>query len=121
MKNPGVGLADAEDISEKMTAVASSQPAAPSRESRRAAPQGEDIVARHLSFRRALLAATVIWTVFFVLDVVVVRYLGGGPLVHFAILRAVVMVVAILVLIRMYRSPVPSERMIAAADLLTYT
>ncbi len=74
-----------------------------------------------IGFRRELLVAGALWSLFFIIDMAVVRYLNAGALSHFVVLRFTVFAVIVLVLLRMYRAPAPSERTLTAADLLTYT
>ena len=83
--------------------------------------RGDDLVSAVLAFRRALLVGAALWALFFTIDMAVVSFLHAGSLAHFAALRFIVFAVIVLVLLRMYRTPTPSERALMAADLLTYT
>jgi serine/threonine-protein kinase len=60
------------------------------------------------------------WTAFVAIDLAVIRHLDAGPVVLFAGIRAVVLLVIVAVLLRMYRAPPPSPRMIATADVVVH-
>ncbi len=59
------------------------------------------------------------WTSFLLIDAAVVRNLHAGTFAHFAFLRAAVLALFVLVVLRLHRSPTPSERFHTAADLMT--
>jgi serine/threonine protein kinase len=82
--------------------------------------RGEDRAARLIGFRRALSVGTGMWASFFLADVLVVRYLHAGILTHFLVGRLVVLAVMIPVLLRTYRSPAPSDRLLTAFDVIAY-
>ncbi len=84
-------------------------------------PRGEDRVAMQIRFRRALGVAYGMWAVFAFIDVAVVRYLHAGRIEHFLALRLAILAVVAPVLARMHRSPPPSERLLAIADVVAYT
>lgn len=84
-------------------------------------PRAEDLLSRQIAFRRALAVSFMLWNGFIAVDFAAIQYLHAGSPSHFLLWRAVVNVVLILVIVRMHRSPTPSERAFAAADLLVYT
>jgi hypothetical protein len=83
-------------------------------------PPGEER-ATQIGFRRALTVGTIMWTSFFIIDWAAVRYLNAGVLSLFAAVRIAVLVIIVIVLQRMHRSPPPSQKLLTAADLVTYT
>jgi serine/threonine protein kinase len=80
----------------------------------------EDRAARLIGFRRALSVGCGMWISFFAADVLAVRNLQGGVLLHFALVRVAVLAVIVPVLMRTYRDPPPSERALARYDMLVY-
>jgi serine/threonine-protein kinase len=98
------------------TAPESTGPSAFGRDPQR----GEDRAATVIGFRRALTVGFGVWASFFGIDCVAVRYLHAGTLLHFLALRLLLAAVVGGVLVRMYRSPAPSERAFKIADALTY-
>jgi serine/threonine protein kinase len=74
-----------------------------------------------IGFRRALTIGCAMWSLFFVIDVAVVRYMHAGALRHFAALRVAVVVVMLAVLLRLYRKVVPTELALRVCDVLAYT
>jgi serine/threonine-protein kinase len=78
-------------------------------------------VAVLLGLRRALAVGIGIWTSFFLVDIAVVRYMDAGPIVYFAAVRASVLALLALILMRLHRTQPPSARELAAADILAYT
>jgi eukaryotic-like serine/threonine-protein kinase len=82
---------------------------------------GEDLAATQIRFRRALTVAYGMWAVFVVLDFAVVRFLHAGSFAYFVALRLAVLVLAGPVLLRLYRTPPPSEREFLIGDIITYT
>jgi eukaryotic-like serine/threonine-protein kinase len=83
-------------------------------------PRSDERVATQIALRRALMVASVVWVGFVGLDFAVVHYLNAGSFARFIEYRAAVLGVIILVLLRLNRRPVPSERLLRAADLLVY-
>jgi serine/threonine-protein kinase len=81
--------------------------------------RGDDRVSSLIGFRRALTFASMMWTSFLLIDAAVVRNLHAGTFAHFAFLRAAVLALFVLVVLRLHRSPTPSERFHTAADLIT--
>jgi len=82
---------------------------------------GEDRVATHLGLRRALSVGCAMWAAFFVIDLAAVRFMHAGALPYFALVRVVVLAMTLLVLLRMYRSVVPSQTALRVSDVLAYT
>jgi eukaryotic-like serine/threonine-protein kinase len=80
----------------------------------------EDRAGRLIGFRRALSVGCGMWASFFAADVLAVRNLQGGTLIHFAIVRLAVMAVIVPVLLRTYRDPPPTERALGRYDTLVY-
>jgi eukaryotic-like serine/threonine-protein kinase len=87
----------------------------------KSASSTEDLAAAQLRFRRALTAAYAMWSAFLVIDFVVVRNLDAGRLLNFVIVRVLVIAVAMPILVRLYRKPPPSERLLMVLDLSGYT
>jgi hypothetical protein len=61
-----------------------------------------------------------VWASFFAVDVMVARELDAGAISHFAALRLALLVVVGAVLVRMHRSPPPSQLTFTLADAATY-
>jgi eukaryotic-like serine/threonine-protein kinase len=78
----------------------------------------EDWVAMQIGFRRALTVGCGMWASFFLLDLVVIRYLNAGTLGHFIAARAVVEVVLLSVLVFLHRVRKSTEWTLTAADLI---
>jgi hypothetical protein len=87
----------------------------------RSAPRGEDPVAIQIGLRRALAIGCAMWSLFFLIDVAVVRYMQAGALSYFAALRVAVLIVMLGVLLRLYQKVIPSELTLRACDVLAYT
>ncbi len=82
---------------------------------------GDDAIARVIGFRRALSVGCGMWASFFLIDLAVVRYLHAGVLLHFVELRLAGFLALFLVVLRMHRTPPPTERGLQLADLIAYT
>jgi serine/threonine-protein kinase len=80
----------------------------------------DDSVATQIGFRRSIAVASVMWCAFGVVDLAVVRWVHAGSLSHFVAVRAAVLAVLLLVLVRMSRGRIARPRELVAADLLTY-
>jgi serine/threonine-protein kinase len=81
----------------------------------------EDRRAIQIGFRRALTVGSSVWTGFIAIDFIVVRYLHGGVFSHFVMARIAVLAVLFPLLRVMRRTPPPSKRAFAAADLIIYS
>jgi hypothetical protein len=82
---------------------------------------GDDTLARVIGFRRALTVGCGMWASFFLIDLAVVRNLHAGLLLHFVELRLAGLLALVLVVLRMHRTPAPSERGLRVADSIAYT
>ena len=102
-----------------VTAVPAQRPPSPGGPTGRDA--GEDRVAGQIGFRRALQVGGAMWASFCIIDLAVVRYLDAGSLFYFLGLRLAVLAVIVGSIVRLYRSPAPSLRLVTAMDLFTYT
>jgi tRNA A-37 threonylcarbamoyl transferase component Bud32 len=80
----------------------------------------EDAWRAHIQFRRALIAGSALWALFFLVDWEVVANLGAGRLGYFLLLRLVLVPVLLVVFWRVSRSPAPSRRLLTAFDLAVY-
>jgi len=80
----------------------------------------KEAAAAQIRFRRALTAGYSMWLAFLVIDWEVVRHLQAGRFVDFVAFRAFVIVAALPILRRLYRSPPPSQRVLTALDLFIY-
>jgi serine/threonine-protein kinase len=83
--------------------------------------RSEDRAAAQIGFRRALTVGSGMWASFFLIDLAVVHNLQAGTVAHFLSVRLAVLAVFAVALVRMHRSPPPSNRTHTAADLLTNT
>jgi serine/threonine-protein kinase len=61
------------------------------------------------------------WSSFILVDLAVVTYLDAGSFAYFAIVRVLVLAVIFLALLRMRRSPPPSELTLRITDVIAYT
>jgi serine/threonine-protein kinase len=89
-------------------------------EASRDSTRWDDRVTTLLGFRRALGVGAFVWASFFFIDVVVAHYLEAGRISHFALLRLGLLVVVGAVLVRMHRSPAPSQLVFTLSDAATY-
>jgi hypothetical protein len=80
---------------------------------------GEDWVAMQLGFRRALTVGCAMWPSFFLLDLVVVRYLQAGRLGYFLAVRVAVLAVLLGVLLFLHRSRKATEWTLTTADIIS--
>ncbi|HEX4446175.1 MAG TPA: serine/threonine-protein kinase [Polyangiaceae bacterium] len=81
---------------------------------------GEEDVAKLLRFRGAFVVASGGWMAYLLLDVVVSRYGGAGPFVYLLFLRLVVLAFVVPLVVRLYRAPQPSPRMLTVIDVIGY-
>ncbi len=81
----------------------------------------KEALSAQIRFRRALTAGYSMWLGFLIIDWQVVRHLDAGSFVDFVLLRSFVIVAALPVLRRLYRSPPPSPRVLTALDVFIYT
>ena len=71
--------------------------------------------------RDAFRVAFVMWAAFFAMDVLVVKHLHAGSLTDFALVRFAALALVVPVLVRLYREPPPSLRLLATLDVISYT
>jgi hypothetical protein len=116
---PTVAVDRAALISSSGTASAN-RTAAPPWQSGRVSGQ-ESLGAAQVRFKRALTAGYSMWFLFTGVDWIAGRYLDGPGFAYFFALRVLVLLVVGPVLVRLYRSPPPSERLLTALDLAAYT
>ena len=80
----------------------------------------KEALSSQIRFRRALTAGYAMWLGFLLIDWQVVRHLEAGRFLDFVLLRSFVIVAALPILRRLYRSPPPSQRVLTALDLFIY-
>jgi serine/threonine-protein kinase len=80
----------------------------------------KEALSAQIRFRRALTAGYSMWLGFLLIDWQVVRHLEAGRFLDFVLLRSFVIVAALPILRRLYRSPPPSQRVLTALDLFIY-
>jgi hypothetical protein len=80
---------------------------------------GEDWVAMQIGFRRALTVGCMMWPSFFLLDLVVIRYLDAGRLSVFLATRIAVLAVLLGVLVFLHRTRKATEWTLTMADVIS--
>jgi hypothetical protein len=83
-------------------------------------PRCEDSIATQIGLRRSIAVGTGIWFAFAGVDCAVVRWVHAGNLRYFIAVRAAVLAVLLLVLLRMSGGRVSSRRERMTLDLVTY-
>ena len=78
-------------------------------------------VAAQLRFRRAFTVGYSIWVAFLGIDWMMVSYLDASSFTHLALPRLAVIVAVFPVLVRLYRNPPLTQRMLTVLDLIGYT
>jgi serine/threonine-protein kinase len=80
----------------------------------------DDNAGAQIRFRRALTAGYALWAAFAFIDWMVTRYLDAGRLWYMLAIRAAVVLAALPILRRLYKSPPPSLRTLAILDTCSY-
>jgi hypothetical protein len=81
----------------------------------------ESLLAAQVRFKRALTVAYSMWFLFTGVDWISGHYLNGPSFAYFFALRILVLFTVCPVLVRLYRSPPPSEHLLMVFDLVVYT
>ena len=81
----------------------------------------ESLAAAQVRFKRALTAGYSMWFLFTGVDWIAGRFLDGPSFGYFFALRLLVLLSIGPVLVRLYRSPPPGERLLTVLDLAAYT
>jgi serine/threonine-protein kinase len=81
----------------------------------------DDTISVHLALRRALTVGCVMWALFFLLDLAVVRYMNAGSIVYFAAVRGGVLALLALIVAWLRRARLPSARQLSLGDLAAYS
>jgi serine/threonine-protein kinase len=82
--------------------------------------ESEEHAASVMRMRAALRLGLCIWPIWLLVDWMVVRLIEPGVFWHYALLRVVGVMPALVALWRLYRAPLPTPRQLAALDLAAY-